>query len=166
MPCLAIETSKMNYLNFISNIFKLWLFILFISQASNSWADCDGTVEEIKKCATDGRALSQHMLGEMYFYGNEVPRNYKEAFKWHMLAARQGYKSAQSKLGFSFYNGWGIEKSKVKAYVWWSLGSIGQNQPIDQLNLETLEKELSQAEIERAQDIAKKCLESKFKNCQ
>jgi len=163
---LAIETSKMISLYFSSNFYKFLLSILFISQASNSWVNCNVTVEEIKKCATDGRALSQHILGEMYFYGNEVPRNYKEAFKWHMLAAQQGYKSAQSSLGFSYYNGWGIEKSKVKAYVWWSLGSIGQNQPIDQLNLENLEKELSQAEIERAQDIAKKCLESKFKICQ
>jgi len=152
-------------LNSQINRFRFGAILFAILQASNSWANCIGSTSKIEKCALSGDATSQSLLGDIYFYGNEAPKNYKESFKWHTLAAKQGLKASQSSLGFAYYNGWGVEKDMVMAYAWWSLGSIGQNQPIDKENLQNLERSLTANEIERAQEIAKRCLDTNFQSC-
>ena len=135
------------------------------------WAEektCDGnyvTVEDIKLCADKGVPIAQDMLGDLYLYGNEIPINYKEFFKWKMQAVKNGRKSAQFDLSLAYINGWGVPKNTIKAYMWMSLYQINYQQPIVKLNMDQLQSQLSSKDLAIAQDMAAKCQARNFKNC-
>ncbi len=117
-------------------------------------------LDNITNCAKHGDRTAQYILGEIYFQGKEVPKNYKEAFEWKAKAARQGDKNAQNSLGFYYFNGWGTKKDHVQAYMWWSLSIVNNEEPITRKNLDNLEQELSTADLARAQKMAKDWLVS------
>ncbi len=117
-------------------------------------------LEDITRCAKHGDRNAQSLLGELYFQGKEVPKNYKTAFEWMSKAASQGDKSAQNSLGFDYYNGWGTKKDHVLAYMWWSLSIVNNEEPITRRNLDDLEEKLSPADLERAQKMASEWLAS------
>ncbi len=54
-----------------------------------------------------------------YIYDSEL-KNYKQAFKWYKLVAKQGHAVAQYNLGIMYYLGEGVKANKYKAYKWWS----------------------------------------------
>ena len=98
------------------------------------------------------------MLGEIYFHGKEVPKNNRAAFGWMAKAADKGDKDAQNALGFYYYNGWGIKRDLVLAYMWWSLSIVNAEEPVTRGNLDELEKALSVAQLNAAQRLATKWL--------
>ena len=51
-----------------------------------------------KKAANQGYACAQSILGDCYYWGNGVKRNYEKAAKWYQKAADQGDKYAQERL--------------------------------------------------------------------
>ena len=57
------------------------------------------TLREWTPLAERGNTDAQFNLGQMYYYGRGVPRDYKTAVKWYRLAAKQGYAKAQKNLG-------------------------------------------------------------------
>jgi len=98
--------------------------------------------------------MSQDLLGEIYYLGTEVPRNYTESFKWTSKAAKQGEIGAENRLGFDYYNGWGTPQNHVLAYTWWSLAIVGADDPVLRKNMSDLEAELSPSELAAAQQAA------------
>lgn len=44
--------------------------------------------------AIQGDEEAQYALGQMYYFGNGVDKNYTEAKKWYKKAAEQGYSDA------------------------------------------------------------------------
>lgn len=125
----------------------------------NSWvqaAPCliHNELPAMIKCAEEGDAASQYLLGEIYFLGNEVPKDYAKSFIWTSKAAIQGEKGAQARLGSDYYSGWGTSKNHVLAYKWWSLASVGNDDPFLLKNLEELASELSPSELAAAQKAA------------
>ena len=65
------------------------------------------SIESLNKKALAGDAEAQFNLGEMYYYGRDVPHNYVEAAKWYRRAAEQGHIIAQSSLGSMYFYGEG-----------------------------------------------------------
>ena len=59
----------------------------------------------------------------MYYLGDGIAKDYNEAYKWYILAAEQGFASAQFNLGLMYNNGDGIPKNNVNAYMWFKLAS-------------------------------------------
>ena len=53
----------------------------------------------VQKSAEQGDADAQDKLGLMYYNGQGVPKDYKEAVKWYTKAAEQGDDSARTTLG-------------------------------------------------------------------
>jgi TPR repeat protein len=111
-------------------------------------------LRDITICAEGGDKTAQYMLGQIYFHGKEVPKNYKTAFEWSLKSAHQGDKDAQNALGFDYFNGWGTKKDHVLAYMWWSLSIVNNEEPATRKNLESLEQELSPADLAKAQKMA------------
>jgi TPR repeat protein len=68
--------------------------------------------------ADQGNALAQSSLGEMYAFGEGVPKNYAEALKWYRKAADQGYASAQTGLGEMYAFGMGVPQNGAEAVKW------------------------------------------------
>lgn len=69
--------------------------------------------------AERGDAVAQFTLGSCYANGRGVPRNYPEAVRWYLLAARQGYAPAQNRLGVCYYQGLGTPRNYAAAVSWY-----------------------------------------------
>ena len=61
-----------------------------------------------KDLSEQGNAEAQFNLGLIYYLGDGIPRDYKEAVKWYTKAAEQGNADAQYNLGVMYYIGEGI----------------------------------------------------------
>jgi uncharacterized protein len=72
--------------------------------------------------AEAGNAEAQTLLGAMYWSGEGVQRDHKEAAKWYLRAAEKGYARAQNDIGFMYGFGEGVPpKDNVQAFKWLSL---------------------------------------------
>jgi TPR repeat protein len=67
------------------------------------------TFEVYKKAAEQGVSRAQNKLGLMYYNGEGVQQNYKEALNWYRKAAEQGFAEAQNNLGLMYHNGEGVQ---------------------------------------------------------
>lgn len=66
-----------------------------------------------------GDVFSQGMLGDRYYYGKGVEKDYGKATYWYQIAAEQGVPLAQYNLAGCYELGRGIEKDKEKAIEWY-----------------------------------------------
>ena len=62
-------------------------------------------IETLRKAAEQGNADAQYDFGVLYFYGEEIPKDYAEAVKWFRKAAEQGHDFAQMSLGDMYADG-------------------------------------------------------------
>lgn len=80
-------------------------------------------IKTIKKLADKGYVPAICELGMAYFDHLGVRRNYKESFKYDMMAARKGYPSAECGVGnfyaMAFPKHDACEYSAENATVWW-----------------------------------------------
>ena len=111
-----------------------------------------------KVWADKGNDEARTLLGAMYWSGEGVPRNHKEAARLYLLAANQGYARAQNDIGFMLGFGEGIPpQDDIEAYKWLSLAIAGytsKNQ--DRLvqagkDLAALAKRMNPAQITEAE---------------
>ena len=65
-----------------------------------------------------GDADAQAALGQMYYRGEGVPRNYAKAFQWLQRAAVQRHAGAQLALALMYARGHGVRKDPATAFVW------------------------------------------------
>lgn len=66
---------------------------------------------------------SETATGDMYFLGQGVPQDFVEALKWYQLAAKQGYASAQNKIGLLYEHGLGVQRDNTEAAKWYRLAA-------------------------------------------
>ena len=62
-------------------------------------------------------------LAQIYFRGSGVEVDYEKSANFYQKAAELGHYPSQARLGQMYINGHGVEKSRVKAYLWLSLSS-------------------------------------------
>ena len=75
-------------------------------------------LEKYQRLANGGDLNAQMSLGYMYLYGdseNEIKQDFKEAFKYYEMAAKQGDNVAINNLGSLYYSGIGVEQNILKA---------------------------------------------------
>ena len=108
--------------------------------------------------------LAQSMLGRMYATGQGVSQDNAEAVKWSQLAAEQGNAQAQTHLGFMYDKGKGVLQDNVIAHMWYNIGSA-KGQEIGGTNRDKIAKEMTSADISKAQAMARECMSSNYKNC-
>ena len=77
------------------------------------------TVSEIKIAAMKGDATAQGKLGELYYSGRGVKKDYRKAIEWFRKAAGQGYAFAQYDLGYMFEEGLGVDQDYREAIKWY-----------------------------------------------
>ena len=100
----------------------------------------------------------------MYDNGLGVPDNDKTAVNWYTLAAEQGDADAQSNLGYMYSNGEGVLTDNRRAYMWYSLGSYNGSEAAS-INKDIRAKQMTPADISKAQDMSSRCLESNYTDC-
>ena len=72
-----------------------------------------------KSLAEQGNSEAQYNIGRMYYKGDGVPKDYKEAVKWYRKAAEQGSVDAQYMMGRMYYKGDGVPKDYKEAVKWY-----------------------------------------------
>ena len=117
-----------------------------------------------KPLATRGDSWAQANIGTMYNYGNGVAQDHKEAVRWYRLAAVQGNELGQLNLGASYFTGRGITQDYVRAYMWWNL-SLANGYSIATEKLNTVAGKMTHAQIAQAKEMARRCQQSNYKNC-
>ena len=116
------------------------------------------------KSAEQGNVTAQSNLGLMYAKGDGVPRDYKTAVKWYRLAAEQGDVSAQFNLGLMYAKGRGVPQNDMYAYMWGNIVASNGDKDGGKLR-DFIAKEMTPAQIEKAQNLARECVAKKYKGC-
>ncbi len=75
-----------------------------------------------------GDARAQYELGERFYCGLGVPRDFAQAATWFRLAAQQGHPEAQCTLGMMCFLGRGVARDYAEAYQWLSLAAAAGNE--------------------------------------
>jgi hypothetical protein len=104
----------------------------------------------------------------VYEKGQGVPQDYQEAVKWYRLAAAQGNQFAQINLGVMYTNGTGVRQDFVRAHMWFTLAAAvlsGDSGDAATKNRDRIAAKMTAEQIATAQEMARRCQESKFKNC-
>ena len=114
--------------------------------------------------AVQGFALAQNNLGSMYLKGWGVVQDHKEAVRLYRLAADQGDAQAQNNLGLMYDNGQGVVQDYVRAHMWFNLSAFNGYSDASQYRDEVAKK-LNSSQIQKAQEMAQRCQESSYKNC-
>lgn len=74
---------------------------------------------DYKKQAKKGDVAAQFHLGECYYNGSGVEKNYEKAVKWYLEAANSGNPEAQYTMGRCYEKGVGVSRNKEKAKEWY-----------------------------------------------
>lgn len=77
--------------------------------------------EQYERAASNGDAAAQNTLGNIYFLGLGVNRDFEKAAQWYLRAAKGGEGSALVNLGILHRHGLGFEKDVVKAFAFFRL---------------------------------------------
>jgi TPR repeat protein len=86
---------------------------------------------------TRGIGTLEAVIGDAYYYGHWVSRDYAAAARWYRRAAVSGNALAQSTLGDMYYYGRDVPQDFAMAASWWRLAA-DQGVALAQLNLSVL----------------------------
>jgi len=84
--------------------------------------------------AEGGLGTIEALIGDAYYYGHGVSRDYTEAARWYRRAAENSNAMAQSTLGDIYYYGRGVPQDFIEAAHWWQLAA-DRGVAVAQLNL-------------------------------
>ena len=129
---------------------KLFLFLLLsLSFIGSTYADFQDGLDASQKgdfqtafkewtpLAEQGDVEAQYNLGLLYFNGDGVPKDLKQAVSWYKKAAEQGNSDAQVAVAWMYWAGDGVEINLKNHYDWmmkaanqgnacahWNIGSM------------------------------------------
>ena len=116
-------------------------------------------LENLTRCAEQGHAGAQSLLGLKYARGAGVPEDDAEAVRWYRLAAEQGDAEGQWLLGSKYGNGDGVPKDDVLAYMWFNL-SGAQGHVSAQESEDIIEQRMTPEQIAEAQRLSREWMET------
>ena len=122
-------------------------------------------IEQLRLAAEQGDASAQFNLGFMYATGEGVPKDDAKAVKWFRLAAEQGHAQAQYNLGFMYADGRGVLKDRILAHIWFNIAGANGHAQAHEIR-DTVERELTRAEVTRATELARACMDSDYQSCE
>jgi TPR repeat protein len=78
----------------------------------------DHLVQKDYERALAGDSKAQFEMGERFYQGLGVPRDYAQALAWFQVPAHHGHTRAQYMLGIMFFLGRGVAADAAEAYKW------------------------------------------------
>ena len=113
----------------------------------------------LRLAAKQGLALAQNLLGTVYDLGLGERQDYTKAAKWYRLSAEQGNADGQYNLGIMYARELGVPHDYLRAHMWMSLAGKHPEE------LAFVAKQMSDDQIAKARELARKCVIKKFKGC-
>ena len=77
----------------------------------------------------------------------------------------QGHANAQAALGAMYALGQGALKDPVRAHIWFNIAGANGNETTRDLR-DNLEDDMTCAEISRATELARTCMDSDYQDCE
>ena len=115
-----------------------------------SCADLYSRSPFLTRCAEQGHAGAQSLLGLKYARGLGVPEDDTEAVRWYRLAAEQGHAESQWLLGIMYDKGDGVPEDDVLAYMWFNLsgaqGHVSAQESEDIIEMRMRGDQIAEAE--------------------
>lgn len=138
-----------------------YLYAYYLENGRWGKKDIPEAISYYKKCATTYPDAAQH-LGLLYYNGELVDKDYKEAFRYFQIASNAGHSSGMISVGHMYAWGCGVEQSADKAieyYIKAVYSSGGSLDIMDLLKSAYKEKEyfnvLSEESIENLYQLAR-----------
>ncbi|MDD9884660.1 MAG: tetratricopeptide repeat protein [Gammaproteobacteria bacterium] len=75
-------------------------------------------IKDLKLRAEQGEPKAQIRLGEKYYFGESMTKDYAQATHWFRKAAEQGDAEGQFNLGWMYFNGKGLAEDDAQAVHW------------------------------------------------
>jgi uncharacterized protein len=132
--------------------------------AAYNVGDYATALQEWTPLAEAGDDVAKYLLGIMYDNGKGVLQDYKEAVKWYRLAAEQGDAWGQLYLGGMYRHGKGVLQDNTMAHMWYNISAANGNES-GGTNRDKVSKEMTPAAIEKAQAMARECMNSGYAKC-
>ena len=114
-------------------------------------------------CAAVAAAASIEEAKSAYDRGD-----YTQAAQLFAPLAEQGIAAAQNNLGVLYEVGQGVPQDFARAHMWYSIGakaSRGDEQKVSVKNRNSVLSHMTAAQIGKAQEMERRCQETKFKEC-
>jgi len=108
---------------------------------------------------------AQRYLSELYFRGPYFEKNYNEGLRWLRLGAGQGIIQAQTRFAQEYLTGSRVLQDKIKAYVWFSM-AVMQGDTESVATRDDVEAQLSIGQLSIARDMATRCFDTDFQDCE
>lgn len=119
--------------------------------------------------AENGNAAAQNSMGVLYENGQGVAKDMAIAAKWYLRSALNGSTDAQFNIGLMYENGRGVQRDYARAYKWFDLATTAGGMRPNVADAITARNrvatKLTADQITVAKDLAKKCKDSKFWEC-
>lgn len=87
-------------------------------EAAPDRGDYSEALRLLQPLAEHGNAEAQFQLGQMYVFGEGVPKDLEEGFRWVRRAAEQGHAKARFQLGQMYYFGVGVPGDLQAGLIW------------------------------------------------
>ena len=117
-------------------------------------------------CTTSETAHSN--MDPMYADGQTVPKDPQGAVKSWQRAAEQGDAEGQYNLGLMYDKGQGVPQDFIRAYMWYHLAAKALNGDDALVAIKLRDRvasRMSAEQIAKALEMARRCQQSQFKEC-
>ncbi len=104
-----------------TQILRLSFVSLFLVMAISINQSANGKTpdfNDILKSAGQGDPNAQFKVGDIYYRGQGIPKDYQEAIKWYQKAAENGNVEAQYILAWMYYKGKDVPQDYNQAVKW------------------------------------------------
>ena len=107
-------------INYMQKLLTVFFVIGLLSICVAHQSKAESNFQEIISKAEQGEADAQYHLGSMYYRGEGVPHDDKQAIHWYTKAAEQGHVGAQFILALMYKNGQGVPQDFKQAIQWYT----------------------------------------------
>lgn len=121
-------------------------------------------VKWYRRSAEQGHPLGQSNLANMYRHGRGVRQDHALAFSWYQRSARQGEWQGQLGLAAMHGAGLGVSRDQLAAHAW-LIVAAGNGSEEASRRIEELGARVSSAEVNEAQRLARRCVNSGYVSC-
>jgi hypothetical protein len=113
--------------------------------------------------ANQGQVGPQTDLAFMYRDDNVI-RDHKEAIRWFKVLAEQDHAFAHYNLGLMYQKGQGVSPDNLQAHMWFNIAAADGHESA-RIERDEIAKQMLPADISRAQDMARECVEKNYRGC-
>jgi Sel1 repeat len=129
-----------------------------VAWAAYMKGDFPRAVPVFQRLAEIGHPVAQWLMGNIYFFGQGVPKDYAKAKAMFEASATQGYFAAFAPTAQMYLQGFGTPAEPAKAYYWYNIAAAMLPDSAERTDLmdrrESVADALTPAQVEAAQKRA------------